>query len=195
MANLKHSVPNKVILIGASTGGPSEIKKIISNLPTLNNTSIVIAQHMVKEFIPSFAKGLQKQTDNKVLLISDGLELVSSKIYVASGYASIYEKNNTIFFKHTQVAQSNAYNPDINIIFKSFTPYCSSINVLGVILTGIGDDGVEACKELSQNGAKIVTQSSDSAIVDGMPARARSAIKEIVIQDLNGIITMVKEYC
>jgi len=71
---LSFSVPKKVVLIGASTGGPGQIQKIIDSLPILSNTSIVIAQHMVDGFINSFTKRLQVNSDNSVKLIQNHLQ-------------------------------------------------------------------------------------------------------------------------
>ena len=64
-----------------------------------------------------------------------------------------------------------------------------------MILTGIGDDGVSACKELSLNGASCITESQKSAIVDGMPSRARLFVPNIEVEDINTIVKTISEFC
>ena len=79
---MKHSVPRKIVLIGASTGGPGQIQKIISNLPELQNTAVIIAQHMVYGFMDSFASRLQNISHNSIGLVKDNQALQSHNIYV-----------------------------------------------------------------------------------------------------------------
>ncbi|MDQ1298690.1 MAG: two-component system, chemotaxis family, protein-glutamate methylesterase/glutaminase [Campylobacterota bacterium] len=66
---------------------------------------------------------------------------------------------------------------------------------MGVILTGIGEDGVDGCNNLSLNGAKCITENEHSAIVDGMPLRARTVIANIKATDMRHIIQEIKEFC
>lgn len=189
---MKHSVPKKIILIGASTGGPGEIQKIISSLPILMNTTVIVAQHMVDGFMDSFANNLQTISSNKISIANNGEVCKSSHIYICDGETKV-DANNLTFSK--KPTPQNAYNPNINILFNSFVPYCKDVKILGLILTGIGDDGVDASVALSKNGAKVITQTQESAIVDGMPSRARATIQNIEIYDTKGIIKTINEFC
>jgi len=191
---LSFSVPKKVVLIGASTGGPGQIQKIIDSLPILSNTSIVIAQHMVDGFINSFTKRLQVNSDNSVKLIQDKQTFEKSTVYIAQGEAKINKKTSSFEFSY-KPATKESFNPDINVLFNSFLPLAKDVNILNVILTGIGDDGVESCKYLSEHGARCVTESKQSAIVDGMPNRARSSIENIEVHDIKEIVNIISEFC
>lgn len=194
MENLKHSVPRKIVLIGASTGGPGQIQKIISSLPLLNNTSIVIAQHMVVGFLSSFASRLHKISDNTIQIIENNDIFESAKIYVAKGKTKLNIEGHKLQF--TQVMPNeNEYNPDINILFNSFSPLCKEVDVLTIILTGIGDDGVQASKILVENGSRFLTETSESAIVDGMPSRARLLVPNAQSYSIERIIKVVEEFC
>jgi len=193
-SKLKYSSPHKIILIGASTGGPGQIQKIISALLPLSNTTVIIAQHMVQGFIPSFASRLNALSVNPIYLVHDKELIQSSSIYICCGLASVYEKNSQIYFKQ-EISGEHRFNPDINNLFNSFTPFVKNIEILSVILTGIGDDGVDGCKNLSVNGALSLTETEKSAIVDGMPSRARKEVPGIVISDIDGIIKTIKEFC
>jgi len=194
MANLNFSIPRKVVLIGASTGGPGQIQKIIDSLPILSDTSIVIAQHMVDGFIKSFTSRLQANSDNLIKLIQDKQTFEKATIYVAQGETKINKKSFSLEFSY-KPASKDSFNPDINTLFNSFLPLSKNIDVLGVILTGIGDDGVVSCKYLSEHGARCVTESKQSAIVDGMPNRARSSVKNIEVHDIKEIVNTVSEFC
>lgn len=191
---MKHSELKKIVLIGASTGGPGQIEKIVKSLPFLENTSIIIAQHLAQGFAKSFASRLDSIGSNHVLVADDKEKLEVSNIYICCAQTSILKKNTQFVFQQKPLF-ANAYNPDINLLFNSFIPFTNELNILSVILTGIGEDGVQGCKELTLNGARSITESSSSAIVDGMPSRARIEIENIEIENVNGILNKIKEFC
>lgn len=191
---MKLSVPKKIILIGASTGGPGQIKKIIDSIPKLQNTTIVIAQHMVDGFIQSFASRLTNSSSNPISVVKDNQTLENANVYLCEGQTQINRETFSLRFSHKSVT-SNSYNPDINMLFNSFIPLCKDADILSVILTGIGDDGVKACTDLSNNGAQCITESEKSAIVDGMPSRARLLVPDVQIQDIQTIIKTISEFC
>lgn len=190
---MKPSVPKKIVLIGASTGGPGQIIKIIKSL-NLNNTSVVIAQHMINGFLESFAQNLQSYISNKVLIVNNKTYLKSSTIYVCEGETTLEKENNKFVFVSKSSLENN-YNPNINIIFNSFVKFSSEFEILVVILTGIGDDGVDACINLNKNSVRCITETKESAIVDGMPSRARLLVSNIEIYDLQEIIKLINEFC
>jgi len=187
---LKHLEPRKIVLIGASTGGPGQIQKIISSLPKLQNTTIVIAQHMVDGFMQSFANGLQNLSHNSISVIKNNQIFEKNNIYVCEGETKLTNNN----FSKTN-SSSDSYNPNINIFFNSFTPLARDTQILCVILTGIGDDCVEACKNLSLNGARCITEGQESAIVDGMPSRARALVPNIEVYNIETVIKKISEFC
>ena len=187
-------MPKKIVLIAASTGGPGQIEKIIKELPKLSDTSIIIAQHMVVGFMDSFAKRLDADSTNSIFVANDKVYLESSNIYVCSGSTSVSRDSYGIVFSKRD-SDINSFNPDINYMFNSFLPFTKKIKFLSVILTGIGADGVDACRILQQNGSICLTESSESAIVDGMPSRARKDIKDIIILDIKDIVKTIKEFC
>jgi len=80
-------------------------------------------------------------------------------------------------------------------LFNSFLPLSKEIEILCVVLTGIGDDGVNACSALNANGARCLTETSESAIVDGMPKAARLLIPEIEVYDVDEIVKEIKKFC
>jgi len=187
-------VINKIVLIGASTGGPGQIEKIIASLPPLYDTTLIIAQHMASEFIPSFIKRVQKYDVNPLTLACHNEMIQTANIYFCTGTTSAMQRGHELYFS-VEASKENRYNPDINTIFKSFVPFTNNIKILAIILTGIGDDGVDGCKELSFAGAKTATQNAQSAIVDGMPSRARKDVPNIEVLDIEEIKNKIKEFC
>lgn len=194
MLNLKHSALNKIVLIGASTGGPGQIEKIIVSLPPLNDTTVIVAQHMAMDFIPSFVKRLQEHSINPIEMAMDKSIVKPAHIYFCHGITTIKKDSYGLNF-NVESSKEHKYNPDINTVFNSFVPFVKDINTLAVILTGIGDDGVDGCKHLSITGAKTITQNEESAIVDGMPSRARKEVPNIEIFDIAGIRDKIKGFC
>ena len=191
---MKHLKRKKVVLIGASTGGPGQIHKIIKSLPRLQSTSIVIAQHMADGFLESFMDRLEHHSLNNIELTKNNSILNINTIYVCENSISlIKDKSDLVFIENMRT--KNSFNPDINMIFNSFIPLCNEVKVLSVILTGIGDDGVQACVNLSKNGARCITETSSSAIIDGMPNRARELVPNIEIYDMQEIIKTISEFC
>jgi two-component system chemotaxis response regulator CheB len=189
-----HSVPDKIVLIGASTGGPNQIEKIVRSLPKLNNTSCIIAQHMVDGFIPSFAQRLQDKHINPIEVVTADEVLQSGHIYLCTGFTSVTKNSYALNF-NAKPSPPDSFNPDINMLFHSFLSMTKDIDILCVILTGIGDDGVSASKELSLAGARCVTESEQSAIVDGMPSRARLLVPDIEVYDIEKIANIICEFC
>ncbi len=190
---MKHLELKNIVLIGASTGGPGQIEKIITSLPKLHNTTIIIAQHMVQGFMNSFANRLKNSSANPIDVVQNNQILQSSHIYLCEGKTQLKRDGYGLVLTH-ETAPSNSFNPDINTLFNSFLPLCNDINILSIILTGIGDDGVDACKALSLNGATCITESASSAIVDGMPSRARLLVPNIEVEDINTIVNKINKF-
>lgn len=184
----------KIVLIGASTGGPGQIEKIVRSLPVLNNTAIIIAQHMSMDFIPSFTKRLKELSINTISMAHDNTLVEVGNIYLCHGMTSVKRAAHGLNFKVESSLQYK-YNPNIDTIFNSFIIFANELEILGVILTGIGHDGVEGCKQLSLMGVRTITQDEKSAIVDGMPSRARKEIQNIEVADTETIKEKIRSFC
>lgn len=191
---MKHSALNKIVLIGASTGGPGQIEKIIRSLELLDNTTVIVAQHMAVDFIPSFVKRLQEHSINPIEMAMDKSLIKPANIYFCHGMTTIKKDSYGLNFS-VESSQEYKYNPDINTVFGSFVQFAKDIDILAVILTGIGDDGVEGCKQLAMAGSRTITQNEESAIVDGMPSRARKEVPNIEISNIDTIREKIKGFC
>lgn len=187
---MKPLEPKSIILIGASTGGPSLIQEIIIALPQLNNTSIVVAQHMSEEFIFSFVRRLNELSNNPIKVVSDNMQLQSNYIYFCNKNTQVCEKNLELIFSVSELSGNFSYNPNISTVFSSFA-LLSNKKIMAFILTGIGDDGIVGAKKLYESGARVITQDHCSAIVDGMPYRARESINGIEVHSNEEIIQII----
>lgn len=189
---MKHSEPKALILIGASTGGPGQIQKIVQALPKDFAATIVIAQHIGDEYIPSFVNQLQRRSALKVLAVEDKLAVLSAHIYVCSHMTQLVVNTNRLEF--SQAKQENArYNPDIDHLFVSAAQLTAAYTVAGIILTGVGDDGARGCKALSDSGALCIAENEASAVVYGMPLQAKLQSKNISVSSLDEIIQNIRK--
>jgi len=181
----------KILLIGASTGGPSEIEKIIKSLPLLQNTIVIIAQHMLVVFLENFAKTLQRKTANPLLCIDEKTELQGGKIYLCKE-SMVIDAKSLVFKKPNN---KGFYNPDIETLFSSFIPLAKEYEMMIIILTGIGNDGSKAALSLSKEGARVLTEEAENCIVDGMPSAVRRVVPNAEAYSLSKIIEEIGRFC
>lgn len=188
---MKHSEPKALILIGASTGGPGQIQKIVQTLPEDFAATIVIAQHIGDEYIPSFVNQLQRRSALKVLAVEDKLAVLSAHIYVCSHMTQLVVNTNQLEFSQAKEEKAR-YNPDIDHLFVSAAQLTITYRVAGIILTGVGDDGARGCKALSDSGGVCIAESEASAVVYGMPLQAKLQSKNISVSSLDEIIQNIR---
>jgi two-component system chemotaxis response regulator CheB len=190
---LKSLELKKLILIGASTGGPAHIEKILCSLEGLHKTSIIIAQHMGADFLPSFVKRLGEKSQQNIFLAKDDAFISSNTIYIASDNCEFVLTSQGVKFHITQ-KQNAHFNPDINHLFFSALPLIGRYKLLPILLTGIGDDGVNGCSALAQQGVQCIAESEKTAIVYGIPARAKERVQAVQIKDLDEIISLIHTF-
>ncbi len=181
----------KILLIGASTGGPSEIEKIVKSLPLLQNTIVIIAQHMPAPFLENFAKSLQQKTLNPLSCIDEQIKLKKGKIYLCKKSMTLDTEN----FEFKETSNKGFYNPDIEILFGSFIPLANEYEMMIVILTGIGEDGSKAALSLSKEGVRVLTEEAENCIVDGMPSAVRRVVPNAEAYSLKKIIEEIGKFC
>lgn len=184
---------SKLILIGSSTGGPGHIDKILKGLKQNFNATIVIAQHMSPHFIESFARQVGTISPLEVHVVHDGMVLHPSSVYICSGECRIVENQAQLVFNH-QESQVSIYTPDIDTLFSSAALLPSSFKRLGVILTGIGEDGARGALALFHSGGKCIFESEESAIVYGMPRRALELVPAADTGTIHEIVKAIEQF-
>jgi len=183
----------KIVLIGASTGGPGHLKKILSALPPSFNASIIVAQHMNSTFIPSFISQFQSELPLKVCSIDHSLELLPSCVYFCPMNCAMNKQRFSLCVEPSTTTQT-PYNPSVDTLFLSASAFTHDADILGVLLTGIGHDGALGLSELQKNGASCLAESEKSAIVYGMPKRAIEINPLIPSMPLDDIIIAIKTF-
>lgn len=186
------SVLQNIILIGSSTGGPGHLQKIIAALPCTFNATMVIAQHMGAEYLKSFAASLNKISKLTVTLVEDTNYLENKTIYVCEKNCKFTMANQATL--SIQENEHSQYNPDISELFSSAVALCGRYKIMAIILTGIGDDGSNGMLDLSGCASSLIVESQESAIVYGMPMRAKELVKNVEVLSLDEIIVAIKKF-
>ncbi len=161
-----------VIAIGSSTGGPKALTSVFSALKGASfKKPIFITQHMPEKFTTILAENLAKHSGIDCHEGIDGEEVRAGVIYVAPGnYHMCCKKDNgRILISLNQAAPENFCRPSVDPMIKSLTSVYGGQNVLGVMLTGMGHDGLGGYRDLVDNGGVVFAQDEDSSVVWGMP--------------------------
>ena len=174
-----------LIAIGASTGGTEVLREILSSLPP-TMPGIVIVQHMPKAFTGSFASSLDRVSELEIKEAEDGDMVESGKALLAPGDAHIIlqAKGSEYQVKLDEGELVNRHRPAVDVLFRSVASIAGSAAV-GVILTGMGNDGAEGMSEMHDQGALTLAQDQESCVVFGMPKVAveRGAVDESLPPD------------
>ncbi len=173
----------KLIVLGASTGGPTAIQKILKDIDGKISVPIIVCQHMPKNFTPLFAERLNKMILNyTVKEAKDGDLIENNAIFICPG-----ESHTIVNGKKLNIVpskKSDLYSPSINMALEtSATSYRE--NIIGIILTGMGKDGIMGAKKVKELGGMILVQSLDSCVIGGMPG-------EIIKNNLYDLIVPIE---
>ena len=163
---------NKIIAIGASTGGTEAIKTVLAGMPP-NSPGIVIVQHMPANFTTSFAERLDSLSQITVKEASDGDSVVNGQALLAPGNFHMLLKRSGARY-YVQVKKGplvHHQRPAADVLFRSVANYAGA-NAVGIILTGMGSDGALGLLEMKEAGARTVAQDEKSCVVFGMPKEA-----------------------
>ncbi|MGA1931487.1 protein-glutamate methylesterase/protein-glutamine glutaminase [Arcobacter sp. YIC-464] len=185
---------SKVIAIGSSTGGVESLLKVFRDLPS-GLPPIVITQHIPYGFSNSFAHRLNDNSQVNVHEAKDGEILERGCAYLAPGNMHLtIEKIGSVYktrlLDTTKVSQ---HKPSVDVLFRSVNNSVGS-SAMAVMMTGMGDDGMIAMKDMFDNGAYTVAQNKESCVVFGMPMKAiqAGAVKDII--HLNEIAQYIVEF-
>lgn len=163
---------NKVIAIGASTGGTEALKNVLSRMPH-NSPGIVIVQHMPAKFTTAFAERLNNICQVTVKEAQDKDTVNPGTALIAPGnFHMIFRRSGARYYVEVKTGPMvHHQRPAVDILFKSIAQYAGS-NSIGAILTGMGVDGAEGLLKMKHAGAKTIAQDEKSCVVFGMPKEA-----------------------
>jgi two-component system, chemotaxis family, protein-glutamate methylesterase/glutaminase len=163
-------VPSPVVVIGTSTGGPTALQTVLSQIPAGFSAPILVVQHMPKGFTKMMADRLDTFCELVVKEAQDGERVQPGKVLIAPGGMQMFlEVSGTQTVTRIVEGNSNKtpYRPSVNVLFDSAADIYGD-RVIALVLTGMGSDGLEGCKRLKEKGAIILAESEQSCIVYGM---------------------------
>lgn len=162
----------KIIAIGASTGGTEAIKQVLSQLPA-HAPGIVITQHIPESFSKPFAERMDRSSALTVFEASDGQQILAGHVYIAPGdrHLVIERSGARYICKLHDGPPVNRHRPSVDVMFRSISQHVGP-NAIGVLLTGMGNDGALGLKEMQNSGASTIIQDEKTSVVWGMPGEA-----------------------
>ena len=165
---------DRVIAIGSSTGGVQAIEAVLTALPR-NTPGIVIVQHMPERFTAALAERLNGLCAMEVREAQDGDRVITGRVLIAPGgrHMQLGRSGAQYVVSVRDGPPVNRHKPSVDVLFKSVAQ-CAGANALGVLLTGMGDDGARGLRDMRDAGAQTAAQDEASSVVFGMP---REAIK------------------
>lgn len=166
------STTEKLIIIGASTGGTEAIKEVLIHFPE-NSPGILVTQHMPQMFTKSFAERLDSLCKISVKEAEHNERVLPGHAYIAPGHSHLLLRRNGTNYV-TELNQGppvNRHRPSVDVLFRSAANVAGA-NALGIILTGMGKDGALGLLEMRQAGSHTIAQDEASCVVFGMPREA-----------------------
>jgi two-component system, chemotaxis family, protein-glutamate methylesterase/glutaminase len=172
---------NKPVVIGSSTGGTQALEAVLLSLPA-DAPGIAITQHMPEKFTAMYAARLNGICAMNVREAKDGDRLERGVALIAPGGLHMQLRKTTgQYFVHILDGPPvNRHKPSVDVLFKSAAE-CGGRDVLGIIMTGMGDDGARGMKMLHDGGARCIAQNEETCVVFGMP---KEAIKLQAVDDI-----------
>ena len=163
---------DRIIAIGASTGGTEAIKEVLIRMPA-DSPGIVITQHIPEAFSGPFAERMNKASAMIVCEAEDGQQILTGHVYIAPGNRHLLvERNGAQYIcRLNDGPPVNRHKPSVDVLFRSVAQNVGS-NAIAVILTGMGNDGAQGMKEILETGAATIAQDEASSVVWGMPGEA-----------------------
>jgi two-component system, chemotaxis family, protein-glutamate methylesterase/glutaminase len=166
----ERTVRPQVIALGISTGGPQALSRMMPALPKHLPVPLLVVQHMPPMFTRSLARDLDERCQLHVCEAADGQRILPGEAYIAPGgrQMKVQRENGDAVLRITDDPPENNCRPSVDYLFRSVAEVYGG-NAVGVIMTGMGNDGTRGCRMLKSRGAAIVAQDEASCVVFGMP--------------------------
>ncbi len=185
----------KIIAIGASTGGTEVIDHILEELPT-GCPGILITQHMPEKFTEAFANRVNSKSRLFVKEAQNGDRLLTDMALIAPGgkHMILMSDRNGYWVEINDGPPVNRHRPSVDVLFRSVSKYAGD-SAVGIICTGMGNDGAAGLLEMKESGAFTIAQDEESCVVFGMPREAIKLNAAKMVTDIEGIINYIKKMC
>ena len=183
---------DRVVAVGTSTGGTQALEAVFTHMPRVP-VGIVVVQHMPEKFTAAFASRLNGVCESEVIEGTDGDRVLPGRIIIAPGgrHMTIVRDGAQYRVKVADGPPVNRHKPSVDVLFRSVAQSAGP-NAMGVIMTGMGDDGARGLKEMRDAGASTVGQDEPTCVIYGMPAEAvklGGVQTEMPLQNIPGAIS------
>ena len=165
-----------LIVVGASTGGPQALTRLVAALPKDFPVPVALVLHIPPEYTAPFAARLDAGSALEVVEAEEGMALVAGRVVVARGgvHLTIVEEAGSLRARLVLQPATTPHRPAVDVLFES-AARATGARTLGVILTGMGDDGLSGARAIRQAGGRIITEAESSCVVYGMPRAVAEA--------------------
>ena len=169
-----HTKPAMAIVLGVSTGGPKSLAEMLPKLCTVTDLPILMVQHMPPNFTKSLADSLAIKCTHKVVEAEPGMVVESKYIYIAPGgyHMTVRTRGADFVLETNQDPPENGCRPSVDILFRSAARAYPEDSLVGIILTGMGNDGTPSLPDMKKKNAWLIAQDEESSVVFGMPRAA-----------------------
>jgi len=169
-----HTKPIQAIVIGVSTGGPKSLADMLPKLCSMTHLPILLVQHMPPNFTKSLADSLNAKCDHKVIEGLPGTVVEDKTVYIAPGgcHMVVNSKGTRYVLDNNNNPPENGCRPSVDVLFRSAAQAYPADSLVGVILTGMGNDGTPSLPHLKNKNAYLIAQDEESSVVFGMPRAA-----------------------
>jgi len=169
-----HSKAIMAIAIGVSTGGPKSLAEMLPKLCSMTTLPILLVQHMPPNFTKSLADSLNAKCTHEVMEGLPGTVVKEKTVYIAPGgnHMVVRTRGADFVLENNQDPPENGCRPSVDVLFRSVAAAYPPDSIVGVILTGMGNDGTPSLPHLKNKNAYLIAQDEDSSVVFGMPRAA-----------------------
>ena len=160
----------KLVVVGTSTGGPAALTRLVSSLPAEFPVPLAFALHIPAGYTDALARRLNRLGTLEVLEAQEGMELKPGRAVLAQAgmHLRVVRDGERMLARLGRAPELAPHHPSVNVLFESAAK-CWGAAVLGMVLTGMGDDGLEGSRAIREAGGQVLTESPESCVVYGMP--------------------------
>lgn len=193
--------PPEILCVGSSTGGPNALADVFEGISSDFPLPIAIVQHMPPLFTQLLADRLSRIGNIPFFEGKEGMKLEPGKAYIAPGgkHMVVKKEGHDVYLSLNENPPENSCRPAVDVLFRSIVDVYGG-NILGVILTGMGKDGLRGCELIREAGGEVVAQDEESSVVWGMPGyvvQAGLANRELpllqIAQEINRRVSLCKQ--
>ena len=184
----------KMVVIGASTGGPPALQEVLSNLDNRFPTAYAVAQHMPPGFTKAFAERLNRYCKLEVVEAQTGDVVKPGKVLIAPGGRNLTLRwhGNQVVAHVIEPEPNQRYVPSVDVLFLSACKIYGG-DLLGVVLSGMGNDGARGASAIRKLGGELIAESQETSVVFGMPKEAIAAVSQCGVYPLPEISDQIMQ--